>query len=109
MMPLQRNVEPPVGIKGVNFRVTTCQAKRHRSHVADSSSSSQLGTTESSRKEHGASFETHRAECARCARYAADFGAAIALLKSALTDSEGHTEFSEDLAQAILAACRETN
>jgi anti-sigma factor RsiW len=56
-----------------------------------------------------ASFETHRAECARCARYAADFGAAIALLKSALTDSEGHTEFSEDLAQAILAACREAN
>jgi anti-sigma factor RsiW len=54
-------------------------------------------------------FEMHRAECARCARYAADFGTAIALLKSAVADSEGHTEFPEDLAQAILAACRETN
>jgi anti-sigma factor RsiW len=55
------------------------------------------------------SFDAHRARCTRCTRYAAGFGAAIALLKSALADSAGHTEFPEDLAQAILAACREKN
>jgi anti-sigma factor RsiW len=49
-----------------------------------------------------ASFEAHRAGCTRCARYAAGFGATIALLKSALAESAGHTAFPEDLAQAIL-------
>ena len=56
-----------------------------------------------------ASFETHRAGCARCARYATAFRAAIALVKSALAGSAADTEFPEDLAQTILAACRETN
>jgi anti-sigma factor RsiW len=55
------------------------------------------------------SFETHLAGCALCARYAAAFRVAIALVKSALAGSEGHTEFPEDLAQKIFAACRETN
>ena len=56
-----------------------------------------------------ASFETHRAGCARCARYAAGFKAAIALMKSALAGPAVHTELPEGLAQAILAACRKTN
>ena len=50
--PLRRNVDGPVGIKVVSQRVATCQAKRHRSHAADSSSSSQLGTTGSWRNGH---------------------------------------------------------
>jgi hypothetical protein len=56
-----------------------------------------------------ASFETHLTGSAHCARYASDFRATIALLKSALADSEGHTEFPEDLAQKIFAACLEAN
>jgi anti-sigma factor RsiW len=56
-----------------------------------------------------ASFEMHRARCARCARYAWAFQAAIALMKSALAGSEAHAELPEGLAQAILAACRESN
>jgi anti-sigma factor RsiW len=56
-----------------------------------------------------ASLETHLAECALCARYAAAFRAAIALVKSALAGSSADAELPEGLAQAILAACRETN
>ena len=56
-----------------------------------------------------ASFETHLAGCALCARYAAAFRAAIALVKSALADSAADAELPEGLAQAILAVCRETN
>jgi anti-sigma factor RsiW len=56
-----------------------------------------------------ASFETHRAGCARCARYAWAFQAAIALVKSALAGAGAHIQLPEDLAQAILTACRETN
>ena len=56
-----------------------------------------------------ASLEAHLAECALCARYTVVFRATIALAKSSLAGSEGHTEFSEDLAQKILAACREAN
>jgi anti-sigma factor RsiW len=54
-------------------------------------------------------FEAHRAECVRCARYAAAFRAAIALMKSALASSGAHAELPEGLAQAILVACRESN
>src|ERR1700740_458941 len=56
-----------------------------------------------------ASFDTHRAGCARCARYAWAFQAAIALVKSALAGAGAHVQLPEDLAQAILTACRETN
>jgi anti-sigma factor RsiW len=56
-----------------------------------------------------ASFETHRAGCARCARYAAGFKAAIALVKSVLAGPVVDAELPEGLAQAILAACRESN
>jgi anti-sigma factor RsiW len=56
-----------------------------------------------------ASFESHRAGCARCARYAWAFQAAIALVKSALVGAGAHVQLPEDLAQAILTACRETN
>jgi anti-sigma factor RsiW len=55
------------------------------------------------------SLEAHRARCIRCTRYADGFGAAIALLKSALGESAGSNAFPEDLAQAILTACRDTN
>lgn len=54
-------------------------------------------------------FEAHRAGCARCAAYADAFGAAIALTKKALAESEAHTEFPEHMTRAILAACRGTN
>jgi anti-sigma factor RsiW len=56
-----------------------------------------------------ASFDTHRAGCARCAHYAWAFQAAIALIKSALARSGLYAELPEDLTQAILTACRETN
>jgi anti-sigma factor RsiW len=56
-----------------------------------------------------ASFEAHRAGCTRCARYATAFKAAITLMKSALADSAAHAELPEDLTQAILAPCRESN
>jgi hypothetical protein len=56
-----------------------------------------------------ASFETHRAGCARCARYAWAFQATIALVKSTLTSAGEHVQLPEDLAQAILTACREMN
>ena len=54
-----------------------------------------------------ASFETHRAECTRCARYASGFKAAITITKNALAGSAAQAHFPEDLTQAILAACRE--
>ncbi len=53
-------------------------------------------------------FETHRAGCARCARYADAFRAAIALMKNALAGSAAHTELPEHLTRAILVACRQT-
>ena len=49
-----------------------------------------------------ASFETHRAECTRCARYASGFKAAITITKNALTSSGCSGPFPEDLTQAIL-------
>jgi anti-sigma factor RsiW len=55
------------------------------------------------------SSEAHRARCIRCARYVAGFGAAIALLKSALGEPAGRNAFPEDFVQAILTACRDTN
>jgi Putative zinc-finger len=106
--PLRRNVDCLIGIKTVKLRVAapsempqiTC-----RRFVESLSAWCDGELTEAAR----IFLEAHRARCTRCTRYAAGFGAAIALLKSALADSAARTEFPEDLAQAILTACRETN
>ena len=85
-------------------------SETQRSHAADSSSCSQLGTTESSRK------IGHAHPSRRIALDAPDVlamlgpsKAAIALVKSALAGAGAHFQFPEDLAQAILTPCRETN
>jgi anti-sigma factor RsiW len=53
-----------------------------------------------------APFEMHRARCAQCARYAAAFQAAIALVRSALAGSVAHVELPEGLVKTIVTACR---
>jgi anti-sigma factor RsiW len=107
--PLRRNVHRPVGIKPVSHRVVSVPSEKPkitcRGFVKSLSAWHDGELAEAAR----ASFETHLAGCARCARYAAAFRAAIALVRSALASSEEHTEFPEDLAQKIFAACRETN
>ena len=105
----RRNVDRPVGIKLTSPRVASVPSEKSkitcRGFVKSLSAWHDGELAEGTR----ASFETHLTGCALCARYAAAFRAAIALMKSALADSGGHTEFPEDLAQKIFAACRETN
>jgi anti-sigma factor RsiW len=107
--PPRRNVDRPVGIKLMSHRVASVPSEkpkiRCRGFVKSLSAWHDGELAEGTR----ASFETHLGLCSQCARYASDFGTAIALLKSALADLEGHTEFPEDLARKIFAACRETN
>jgi anti-sigma factor RsiW len=107
--PLRRNVDRPVGIKMV--KPSSCSVPSEtpqitcRRFVKSLSAWHDAELVEAAR----ASFKTHRAGCARCARYAAGFKAAIALMKSALAGPAAHAELPEDLIQAILAACRESN
>jgi len=107
--PLRRNVHLPVGIKPVSHRVASVPSEKPkitcRGFVKSLSAWHDGELAEAAR----ASFEAHLAGCALCARYAVAFRATIALVKSALVGSEGHTEFPEDLAQKILGACREAN
>jgi anti-sigma factor RsiW len=107
--PLRRNVDRPVGIKMV--KPSSCSVPHETPQITCRRFIKSLSAWHDGELAEGAraSFETHRAGCARCARYAAAFKAAIALIKSALAASAGHAELPEALAQAILAACRESN
>jgi anti-sigma factor RsiW len=107
--PLRRNVDRPVGIKMV--KPSSCSVPSETLEITCRRFVKSLSAWHDGELAEGAraSFETHRVGCARCARYAAAFKAAIALMKNALAGPAVHTELPEGLAQAILAACRESN
>ena len=107
--PLRRNVDRPVGIKMV--KPSSCSVPSETPQITCRRFVKSLSAWHDAELAEGAraSFETHRAGCARCARYAAGFEAAIALMKSAPAGPAAHAELPEDLIQAILAACRESN
>jgi anti-sigma factor RsiW len=107
--PLRRNLDRPVGIKAVkppSYSVPSETPQITCRRFVKSLSAWQDGELAGGAR---ASFEKHRAECARCARYAWAFQATIALVKSTLAGAGEHVQLPEDLAQAILTACRETN
>src|SRR5271156_5502269 len=93
--PLRRNVDRPVGIKMV--KPSSCSVPSETPEITCRRFVEFLSAWHDGElaERPRAPFETHRAGCARCARYAAGFKAAIALIKSALAGSEGHTEFPE--------------
>jgi len=107
--PLRQNLDRPFGIKTVKPSSYSVPSETPqitcRRFVKSISAWHDGELAEAAR----ASFETHRAGCVRRARYASDFGAVLALLKSVVAEPHGPTEFPESLARAILAACRETN
>ncbi len=107
--PLRRNADRPVGIKMV--KPSSCSVPSETPQITCRRFVKYLSAWHDEELAEGAraSFETHRAGCARCAHYAWAFQAAIALIKSALAGSGLYAELPEDLTQAILTACRETN
>src|SRR5258705_13283940 len=107
--PLRRNLDSPVGIKAV--KPSSCSVPSETPQITCRRFVKSLSAWHDGELAGAARapFETHRAGCVRCARYASDFGAALALLKSVVAEPHGPTEFPAALARAILAACRETN
>jgi anti-sigma factor RsiW len=91
--PPRRNVDRPVGIKLTSPRFSSVLSEKAKITCRGFVKSLSAWHDGELAEERRASFETHLTGCAHCARYASDFGAAIALLKSALADSGGHTEF----------------
>src|SRR5216683_6713889 len=107
--PLRRNVDRPVGIKMV--KPSSCSVPSETPQITCRRFVEFLSAWHDGElaERARASFETHRSGCARCARYAWAFQAAIALAKGTLAGAGAHVQLPEDLAQAILTACRETN
>src|SRR6266851_7961560 len=97
--PLRQNLDRPFGIKTVKPSSYSVPSETPqitcRRFVKSLSAWHDGELLEGAR----ASFETHLAGCALCARYAAALRAAIALVKSGLAASAADAELQEGLAQ----------